>query len=117
MLKRLKGMAIANIDLSLEIIKDFCQRWQIDQFALFGSVLRDDFRKDSDIDVLVAFNPDAHTTLFDMVNMKAELEQIFDREVDLVSRKGIENSRNYLRREEILDSAVQIYDANQMKDR
>lgn len=92
-------------------ITEFCQRWQITEFALFGSVLREDFRPDSDIDVLVTFAPEAHHTLFDLVHMENELKAIFQREVDLVSRRGVEQSRNYLRRNEILSSAQVIYAA------
>lgn len=104
-------MTVKSIQLPVEEIKDFCQRWQITEFALFGSVLRDDFRPDSDIDVLVTFAPESHHTLFDLVHMENELKEIFQREVDLVSRRGIEQSRNYLRRHEILSSAQVIYAA------
>ncbi len=98
------------IELPTESIANFCQRWQIVELALFGSVLRDDFRiEDSDIDVLATFAPDTHWTLFDLVRMETELKQIFQRDVDLVSRRGIESSRNYLRRHEILSSAQVIH--------
>lgn len=97
--------------LPLDQIRTFCERWQITEFALFGSVLRDDFRPDSDVDVLVTFSPEAHHTLFDLVQMENELKVIFQREVDLVSRRGIERSLNYLRRNEILSSAQVIYAA------
>ena len=86
----------------------FCKRWKIIEFALFGSVLRADFGADSDVDVLVSFAPEASWTLFDMVQMQDELRAIFGREVDLVSRRGLENSRNYLRRQAILESAQVI---------
>jgi hypothetical protein len=99
------------IDISKETIAHFCQHWQITEFALFGSVLRDDFCPDSDVDVLVTFSPEAHHTLFDLVQMENELKAIFQREVDLVSRRGIERSLNYLRRNEILSSAQVIYAA------
>ena len=66
---------------------------------------RADFRPDSDIDVLVSFAPDAKISLFDMVHMQDELKQIFSRDVDLISRRGVETSRNYLRRKAILESA------------
>ncbi len=103
-------MKVKNIQIPTDKIAEFCQRWKITEFALFGSVLRDDFRPDSsDIDVLVSFDPNAHTTLFDMVDMKEELEGIFARKVDLLSKRGIERSSNYLRRREILSSAVVIY--------
>jgi uncharacterized protein len=87
----------------------FCRRWKISELALFGSALRDDFRPDSDIDLLVSFAPEARLTLFDMARMQEELKEIFGREVDLVSKRGLENSRNYLRRKQILDSARVIH--------
>lgn len=100
---------IVNIPLPMDAIREFCQRWGIVEFALFGSVLREDFNDDSDIDVLVQFREDKRLTLFDLVEMGDELETIFGRKVDLIDRKGIEESRNYLRRKEILNSAQVIY--------
>lgn len=101
---------LKNIQLPMEEIKAFCDRWQITEFALFGSVLRDDFRPDSDIDVLYVFDDNAKRTLFDLVDMKEELENLFKRKVDLVSRHGIEASRNYLRKQEILSTAITVYE-------
>ena len=92
-------------------IADFCKRWNISEFAIFGSALRADFRPESDVDVLVSFTPDAHVSLFDMVRMQDELRQIFGRDVDLISKKGVETSRNYLRRKAILESARVIHAA------
>lgn len=100
-----------HIDIPGEQVAAFCQHWQIDQLALFGSVLRDDFRPDSDVDVLVCFHPQARHTLFDLVHMQEELKQIFGREIDLVSRRGLEMSRNYIRKKAILDSAEVVYGA------
>lgn len=98
------------VPINYEKIIQFCQRWKITEFALFGSVLRDDFRPESsDLDVLVSFAPDAHWTLFDWVDMEEDIEQIFQRRVDLVSRRGIERSQNHLRRQAILNSAKVIY--------
>lgn len=97
------------IELPMEKIAEFCDRWQVIEFALFGSVLREDFRSDSDIDVMVQFHPDAHPTLFDLTYMENELKNLFHRDVDLVTRHGIETSRNYLRRNAILSSAQIIY--------
>ena len=105
-------MVVKNIEIPIDKIADFCQRWKITEFAFFGSVLRDDFRPDSDIDVLVTFAPNAHRTLFDMVDMQDELEAMFGRKVDLLSKRGIERSRNYLRRKAILNSAQIIYAAS-----
>ena len=98
-----------SIKLPTETIADFCQRWQVTELALFGSVLRDDFRPDSDVDVMVQFAPEAHPTFTSLDQMEAELKAIFQRDVDLVTRQGIETSRNYLRRHEILSSAQVIY--------
>jgi uncharacterized protein len=102
-------MKLKNVEFSKEQIEEFCDRWQIAEFALFGSVLRDDFRPDSDIDVMVQFLVDAHPTLFDLAEMENELKVIFQRDIDLVTRKGITASRNYLRRNNILDSTQVIY--------
>ena len=99
----------ARIDVPTEKIAAFCRRWQITELALFGSVLRDDFGPDSDVDVLVGFGEGARRTLFDLADMELELKEIFGRKVDLVSRRGIEASRNYLRRNSILKSAQVIY--------
>jgi predicted nucleotidyltransferase len=98
------------ISVDLEDIAAFCRRWNIAELAFFGSVLRDDFGPDSDVDVLVSFLPDATPTLFDMVRMQRELEAIVGRKVDLVSRRGIEASRNPIRKRSILHSAQVIYE-------
>ena len=90
-------------------LAEFCKRWNISELALFGSALREDFRPHSDMDVLVSFTPQARVTLFDMVRMQEEPRDIFGREVDLVSKRGLENRRNYLRRKQILESAQVIH--------
>lgn len=102
-------MARNKFEVPKDRIADFCRRWKITEFALFGSVLRDDFQPDSDVDVLVNFAEDARWSLFDLVSMQEELSVIFGREVDLVSRRGIEHSRNPIRREAILSSAEVVY--------
>jgi predicted nucleotidyltransferase len=101
----------SNVQIPTREIADFCERWQIRELALFGSVLRDDFGPESDVDVLVSFDEDAKHTLFDLGHMEEELEAVFGRQVDLVSKRGVEMSRNYLRREIILESAEVIYGA------
>lgn len=97
------------VKVSKEDITEFCRKWGIKEFALFGSVLRDDFKPDSDIDVLVDFEQDSGRTLFDLVDMIDELKNIFGRNVDLLTRKAVERSRNYIRRKEILSSAEVVY--------
>jgi uncharacterized protein len=102
-------MTSVAIELPMEQIAEFCYKWQVTEFALFGSVLRNDFRPDSDINVMVQFRSEAHPTFATLEQMEAELKTIFHREVDLITRQGIETSRNYLRRHEILSSAQVIY--------
>ena len=99
----------ARIEIPSERIAAFCERWSITKLALFGSVLRDDFGPDSDIDVLAGFDEAARHTLFDMDRMEEELEAIFGRDVDLVSWRGVERSPNPLRRKAILQSAELVY--------
>lgn len=101
----------AQIDLPMDAIAAFCQRWQISELALFGSALRPDFRPDSDIDLLVTYAPQAHRSLDGQIQMQAEIEAILGRRVDLVNRKSVERSPNYLRRRNILESARMIYAA------
>jgi len=100
---------VTNINLPMPQLEKFCQHWQIVEFALFGSVLRDDFTSDSDIDCLVKFSDIADWSLFDRVKMQQELEAIVNRKVDLVNKKSIENSENWLRKAEILNTAQTIY--------
>jgi len=98
-----------NIEMPKEKIPDFCQKWKIVELSLFGSVLRDDFGPDSDIDVLVTFARDAEWSLLDHTAMEEALSVIFGRKVDLVSRKAIERSENYIRRNAILRTAQPYY--------
>ena len=88
----------ARIDVPREAIAEFCKKWRIVEFSFFGSVLRDDFSPDSDIDVLVQFEADSKHSLFDLVQMEKELRSIFGRQVDLLTKQAVASSRNYLRR-------------------
>lgn len=87
-------------------ISAFCRRWKVVELSLFGSILREDFRPDSDVDVLVTFSPQAHISLFDLVQMQLELERIFHRPVDVVEKDALENP---FRRREILRTAQVVY--------
>ncbi len=98
-----------NLTIPQEQIAAFCRKWQIAELALFGSALRDDFRPDSDVDVLVRFSPAAKHGLFDLVRMQEEMRNIWGWDVDLVERSAIEISRNYIRRKAILNSAETVY--------
>ncbi|MBW1863848.1 MAG: nucleotidyltransferase domain-containing protein [Deltaproteobacteria bacterium] len=92
-------------------VKAFCEKYDIKELSLFGSVLSDDFSEDSDIDILVTFSDNSHHTVFDLVRMEKELQEIFGYEIDLVSRRGLESSRNYIRKNAILNSTEAIYAA------
>lgn len=104
-------MAKIQIEIPQEEIVAFCQKWKVTEFALFGSVLREDFRPDSDIDVLVEFTPEARWSLFDMAKMVEMLQKIFGRKVDLLVRSTVEQSPNWIRRKSILESAQVIHHA------
>jgi hypothetical protein len=99
------------IPIERAIVEVFCRKWKIAELALFGSVLRDDFRPDSDVDVLVSFAPDADWSLLDHMAMEEELAGILGRKVDLVSRRAVERSANRIRRQAILNSAEVVYAA------
>jgi predicted nucleotidyltransferase len=104
-------MKLKNIELPIEQIQEFCDRWHITELALFGSILRDDFRSDSDVDVLVTFAPETKRGLSETLQMKDELQAIFGRQVDFIVKTTIERSENWLRRKNILESAQIIYAA------
>jgi predicted nucleotidyltransferase len=99
-------MNTQNISIPPSEIIAFCQRYPIRKLALFGSVLREDFRPDSDIDVLVEFEPNATIDYFDMAMMEIELSQIVGRKVDL--RTPNELSRYF--RQKVVDTALVLYE-------
>lgn len=89
-------------------IEDFCNRWRIRELSLFGSVLRGDFRPDSDVDLLVVFEPDDPWDLWDIIAMESELQELFGRKVDLVEKRALKNP---FRRSEILKTRQVLYAA------
>ncbi|PSN19105.1 nucleotidyltransferase [filamentous cyanobacterium CCP5] len=95
--------------LPYEQLVDFCESWEVTELALFGSILRDDFGPESDIDFLVTFAPNSHRSLLDLVKMEQQLENLLCRKVDLITKKSIEQSHNWIRRQAILDTAQVIY--------
>ncbi len=99
------------ISIPREEIVAFCERWSIAELAFFGSVLRDDFSPESDIDVLVDPHPGTSHSISNILRMERELGDILGREVDLVFRPDVESSRNYIRREAVLKSAEVFYEA------
>jgi hypothetical protein len=98
-----------HIEVNLDRVAEYCRKWKVTELALFGSVLREDFRPDSDVDVLVTFAQDAKWSLFDLVEMQDELGQLLGRDVDLVEREAIEKSENYIRRKHIFSNTEIIY--------
>lgn len=100
------------LDIDKAQLASFCARWHVREIDLFGSVLRDDFGPESDVDILVVYAPDAKVTLFDEARMEEELEMLFGRPVDLLSRRAVEESPNWIRRKAILDSAEPFYVAS-----
>ncbi len=97
------------IELPYDALEDYCRRWKITRLEVFGSVLRDDFRPESDVDFLVTFDPSLRLSLFDLLNAEDELAVIVGRPVDLVEREPIEQSRNWIRRRSIFGSARMVY--------
>ena len=90
-------------------IAAFCVRWQVREMAVFGSYLRDDFRDESDIDLLIAAKPDVKWGLSELSHMTHELVALLGRRVELVERESLEASRNYLIRKHIMATAEPIY--------
>jgi predicted nucleotidyltransferase len=102
-------MSSALISIPMDKIANFCRRWKASELAMFGSALRDDFSPESDLDLLISFGPDADWGLLDHVKMQQELQELLQRNVDLVSKRAIEQSGNWLRRKEILTSARVLF--------
>ncbi|MDJ1181127.1 nucleotidyltransferase domain-containing protein [Roseofilum sp. BLCC_M91] len=95
-------------------LAEFCQNCQITELSLFGSILRDDFHSQSDIDMLVTFSPDCHLSLLGFVGLEQSLEDWLQRQVDLVEKNTVEDDFNWLRREEILNTAQVIYESRSL---
>ncbi|WP_227873472.1 HepT-like ribonuclease domain-containing protein [Aphanothece sacrum] len=112
-------MAYSTVKILLpqEQIIDFCQHWQIRELSLFGSILRSDFGDDSDVDILVSFATQTNYNIFDILKMQEELEEIFQRKIDLIDKETIEKSPNWLRRQEILGTAKNIFISDNNPDK
>jgi len=96
------------IDISQDKLAELCRKWKVTELSVFGSILRDDFGPDSDIDFLVVFRPDALWSLWDLMEMKEQLEALFPRPVDLVEKEAL---RNPWRKREILNTYEVVYAA------
>jgi len=97
-----------NLPIPEKVIRAFCRKWSLHSFRFYGSIMRDDFRPDSDIDVIVEYNPDAHHSFHELFEMQDELEHLFGRKVDLADRRSVESSPNYIRRKGILSGKPPI---------
>ena len=91
-------------------LEEICQRWQITELALFGSVLRDDFNPQSDVDILVSFAKSTKITFFDLDAIEEQLSKLLNRSVDLVTRQAVEQSHNWIRKQNILGNSRVIYE-------
>ena len=98
-----------HIEIDGKRIAEFCRKHRIRKLSVFGSVLREDFQADSDVDLLVTFEEGATWGLFDLIRMQEELKGILGREVDLVEQESVERSENYIRRRHILQTEEPIY--------
>jgi len=107
----MQGNRQTKLPLSEAQLLDFCRRWSITELALFGSVLRDELKPDSDIDILVSFSPDAQWSLFDHLQMEQELSDSLGRKVDILTRRSVEQNPNWLLRDEILRTAEVVYES------
>lgn len=107
------GMAAIHprVNVTYEQIEAYCRKWNIVRLELFGSILREDFDAESNVNVLVSFAPDARIGLFALVRMEDELRELLGRDVDLVEREAVEESPNWIRRKAILGSAHLVYAA------
>ncbi len=101
--------ATLRLQVDRDRIAAFCRRWGISELSLFGSAARDELRPDSDVDVLVTFAGGSRRSLSDMIDIEAELEGIFDRKVDVLTRPSVERSRNYIFRQQVLQDVEPLY--------
>ncbi|MDB9311874.1 nucleotidyltransferase domain-containing protein [Spirulina sp. CS-785/01] len=102
------------LNLSPQEILDFCVENNIQELALFGSVLREDFNPNSDLDFLVVFNPEIQLSLMDLVRIQYQLEDLTGRKVDIIEKRSILDSHNWIRRQNILNTAKTIYESGQV---
>lgn len=96
------------VSVDAEALAAFCGRWRVEELAVFGSALGENFGPESDVDLLVTFEEGARHGLFAVAEMEAELERLFGRRVDLITRRSVEESPNWIRRRAILGSAVPL---------
>lgn len=99
---------LTRIEGARDSLRSFCRRWKIVEFSLFGSVLRDDFHEGSDIDVLASFAEDARWSIFDHLRMERELSELLGAPAEIVTRRALDESGNWVIRKNILESARRL---------
>ena len=97
------------LPLPMEQISGFCRRWSIARLEIFGSALREDFRPDSDVDLVATYAPQTRWSLLDRVRMKCELEDLLGREVDLLNRRALDKPAARARAAAIQAQAQTLY--------
>ncbi|MDJ0731826.1 MAG: nucleotidyltransferase domain-containing protein [Crocosphaera sp.] len=108
--KKYSNLIQQRLKLSGTDIANICEQWNIKKLSLFGSILRDDFDENSDIDILIKFNPNARQGLLTLARLKHHLEDMTQRSVDVVVQESVENSENWIRKQEILNTVQVIYE-------
>ncbi len=103
------NMQLHGIDLNSRAIREFCIKWKVTELSVFGSILRDDFRPDSDVDFLVSYDRDAEWDLSDLIIMRDELAHVVGRPVDLISRATVERSDNRFIKKEVLSTSEPVF--------
>lgn len=102
-------MKVGQIEFDGAALARVCEKWGVAELAVFGSALRDDFRPDSDIDLLVTFRPEVRLRLLKLLDVEAELSRVLGRPVDLVERMAVEENPNWILRRSILESAQLLH--------
>lgn len=102
-------MRIGDLEVSEQALRQLCRNWKISRLEIFGSALTGQLRPDSDIDLLVEFEPDEQWSLMDLARAEEDFSLLFGRRADLVVRKSLERSVNWIRREAILSSTEMVY--------
>jgi predicted nucleotidyltransferase len=102
-------MKVGHLEVDERALASLCRKWKIAKLEAFGSVLRDDFRPESDVDLLVSYEDGSRKRFDDQLSAVEDFQKLFGREVELVPRKRIEASENYIRRHAILTTAKVVY--------
>ena len=106
-----KDILYQRLGIKPKQLEEFCQKAKITELCLFGSILRDDFHPDSDIDILVTFLPHINMSLLQFVDLEYQLQDLLKRNVDLIEKLVLEKDFNWIRRQEILNNYQVIYES------